>query len=224
MYEFYFDPRPQWKGWFMLCVSETKYGGYRISGILNCKNHDGSIFIKIMLCIFFSVNKMHQVYFQKVHLQKLSEKKKYQHTLCVKRKEGKRLCMPDIKKKRWSVDRGALTIPQGGTLYQARSDLLQTILAISQQFIHRLGNVFCHFINKQRWWSFSDYAGKNNVPCTAATVWNLPTFGTSGTACFLFLRVWKKPGWVCVSWKKKIYACKWNQKQRFVSHFRQTYQ
>lgn len=93
-------PRPQWKGWFMLCVSETKYGGYRISGILNCKNHDGSIFIKIMLCIFFSVNKMHQVYFQKVHLQKLSEKKKYQHTLCVKRKEGKRLCMPDIKKKR----------------------------------------------------------------------------------------------------------------------------
>lgn len=100
MYEFYFDPRPQWKGWFMLCVSETKYGGYRISGILNCKNHDGSIFIKIMLCIFFSVNKMHQVYFQKVHLQKLSEKKKYQHTLCVKRKEGKRLCMLDIKKKR----------------------------------------------------------------------------------------------------------------------------
>lgn len=163
MYEFYFDPRPQWKGWFMLCVSETKYGGYRISGILNCKNHDGSIFIKIMLCIFFSVNKMHQVYFQKVHLQKLSEKKKYQHTLCIKKERGKRLCMHDIKKKRWSVDCGALTIPQGGTLYQARSDLLQTILAISQQFIHRLGNVFCHFINKQRWWSFSDYAGKNNM-------------------------------------------------------------
>lgn len=49
-----------------------------------------------------------------------------------KKERGKRLCMPDIKKKRWSVDRGALTIPQGGTLYQARSDLLQTILAISQ--------------------------------------------------------------------------------------------
>lgn len=80
-----------------------------------------------------------------------------------KKERGKRLCMPDIKKKRWSVDRGALTNPQGGTLYQARSDLLQTILAISQQFIHRLGNVFCHFINKQRWWSFSDYAGKNNM-------------------------------------------------------------
>lgn len=104
-----------------------------------------------------------------------------------KKERGKRLCMPDIKKKRWSVDRGALTILQGGTLYQARSDLLQTILAISQQFIHRLGNVFCHFINKQRWWSFSDYAGKNNVPCTDATVWNLPTFGTSGTTCFFFL-------------------------------------
>lgn len=98
MYEFYFDPRPQWKGWFMLCVSETKYGGYRISGILNCKNHDGSIFIKIMLCIFFSVNKMHQVYFQKVHLQKLSEKKKYQHTLCIKKERGEKIVHAWYKK------------------------------------------------------------------------------------------------------------------------------
>lgn len=216
----FWPPDPSGRAGLCFVYQKPNMADTEFQEFLNCQNHDGSIFIKIMLCIFFSVNKMHQVYFQKVHLQKLSEKKKYQHTLCVKRKEGKRLCMPDIKKKRWSVDRGALTIPQGGTLYQARSDLLQTILAISKQFIHRLGNVFCHFINKQRWWSFSDYAGKS----TAATVWNLPTFGTSGTACFLFLRVWKKPGWVCVSWKKKIYACKWNQKQRFVSHFRQTYQ
>lgn len=76
------------------------YGGYRISGILNCKNHDGSIFIKIMLCIFFSVNKMHQVYFQKVHLQKLSEKKNISTYTMRKKERGKRLCMPDIKKKR----------------------------------------------------------------------------------------------------------------------------
>lgn len=47
----------------MFCVLEIKYGGYRILGILNCKNYDGSIFIKIMFCIFFSVNKMYQVYF-----------------------------------------------------------------------------------------------------------------------------------------------------------------
>lgn len=142
-----------------------------------------------------------------------------------KKERGKRLCMPDIKKKRWSVDRGALTIPQGGTLYQARSDLLQTILAISQQFIHRLGNVFCHFINKQRWWSFSDYAGKNNMfPAPPLQYGIYQHLAHQELHAFYFLRVWKKPGWVCVSWKKKIYACKWNQKQRFVSHFRQTYQ
>lgn len=63
MYECYFDFGFQWKGWFMFCVLEIKYGGYRILGILNCKNYDGSIFIKIMFCIFFSVNKMYQVYF-----------------------------------------------------------------------------------------------------------------------------------------------------------------
>lgn len=156
-------PDPSGRAGLCFVYQKPNMADTEFQEFLNCQNHDGSIFIKIMLCIFFSVNKMHQVYFQKVHLQKLSEKKKYQHTLCVKRKDRKRLCMHDIKKKCWSVDRGALTIPQGGTLYQARSDLLQTILAISQQFIHRLGNVFCHFINKQRWWSFSDYAGKNNM-------------------------------------------------------------
>lgn len=105
---------------------------------------------------------MHQVYFKGTPAKAFRKKKISTYTMH-KKERGKRLCMPDIKKKRWSVDRGALTILQGGTLYQARSDLLQTILAISQQFIHRLENVFCHFINKQRWWSFSDYAGKNNM-------------------------------------------------------------
>lgn len=42
----------------------------------------------MMLCIFFSVNKMHQVYFKGTPA-KAFRKKKYQHTLCIKRKEGK---------------------------------------------------------------------------------------------------------------------------------------
>lgn len=164
-------------------------------------------------------------FISKVHLQKLSEKKISTYTMH-KKERGKRLCMPDIKKKRWSVDRGALTIPQGGTLYQARSDLLQTILAISQQFIHRLGNVFCHFINKQRWWSFSDYAGKNNMfPAPTLQYGIYQHLAHQEPHAFFFFYVYEKnlAGFVFHG-RKKIYACKWNQKQRFVSHFRQTYQ
>lgn len=93
-------PDPSGRAGLCFVYQKPNMADTEFQEFLNCQNHDGSIFIKIMLCIFFSVNKMHQVYFQKVHLQKLSEKKKYQHTLCVKRKEGKRLCMPDIKKKR----------------------------------------------------------------------------------------------------------------------------
>lgn len=62
MYECYFDPRPQWKGWFV--YQKPYMGDTEFQEFLNCKNHDGRIFIKMMLCILFSVNKMHQVYFK----------------------------------------------------------------------------------------------------------------------------------------------------------------
>lgn len=51
-----------------------------------------------MLCIFFSVNKMHQVYFKGTPA-KAFRKKKSTYTMH-KKERGKRLCMPDIKKKR----------------------------------------------------------------------------------------------------------------------------
>lgn len=80
--------RPQTPVEGLVCVLETLYGDTEFQEFLNCKNHDGRIFIKMMLCILFSVNKMHQVYFKGTPA-KAFRKKKYQHTLCIKRKEGK---------------------------------------------------------------------------------------------------------------------------------------
>ena len=105
-----------------------------------------------------------------------------------------------LKKSAYHVDHGALTTPQGGTLYQARSDFLQTILAIAQQFIHRLANVFCHFINKQRWWSFSDYSGKNNKLSALALQYGIHQhLAHQEPHAFLFAM---KPGWLVFHRKK----------------------
>lgn len=52
-----------------------------------------------MLCIFFSVNKMHQVYFKGTPAKAFRKKKISTYTMH-KKERGKRLCMPDIKKKR----------------------------------------------------------------------------------------------------------------------------
>lgn len=68
-------PDPSGRAGLCFVYQKPNMADTEFQEFLNCQNHDGSIFIKIMLCIFFSVNKMHQVYFQKVHLQKLSEKK-----------------------------------------------------------------------------------------------------------------------------------------------------